>query len=88
MTLPREPAPCQPLVRLPAFAHNDPRIAGSSLAVFSGYRFVRRAAELRLPIVVLNRGATRADRFAELKLEGACGALLARAVSLLEPSGG
>ena len=58
-------------------------VVGSSLTVFSGYRFVRRAAELGKPIVVLNSGTTRADRFAELKLEGSCGALLADALQRL-----
>ncbi|MEY4550793.1 MAG: hypothetical protein RL685_6988 [Pseudomonadota bacterium] len=58
-------------------------VVGSSLAVFSGYRFVRRAAELSKPIVVVNSGATRADTLAELKLGGSCGALLSAAVQLL-----
>ena len=34
---------------------------GTSLAVFSALRFVRRAAEDGVPICVLNRGPTRAD---------------------------
>lgn len=41
-------------------------VAGSSLAVFSGFRFARRAAERGLPVLVLNRGPTRADPFAAL----------------------
>ena len=36
-------------------------IVGSSLTVFSGFRFVKLAAERRIPIAVLNRGATRAN---------------------------
>ena len=59
-------------------------VVGSSLMVFSGYRFVRRAAEAGKPIVVINRGVTRADPFAKLKIEGACGALLHAAVTSLE----
>ena len=62
-------------------------VVGSSLAVFSGYRFVRRAADLGKPIVVLNSGTTRGDRFAELKLGGSCGALLAGAVQRLVSRG-
>jgi NAD-dependent SIR2 family protein deacetylase len=58
-------------------------VVGSSLAVFSGYRFVRRAAEQNKPIVVVNSGTTRADRLAQLKLGGSCGALLTAAVQLL-----
>src|SRR5262249_107600 len=33
-------------------------VAGSSLAVFSGYRFVRRAAERGVPVAIVNHGAT------------------------------
>ena len=62
-------------------------VVGSSLTVFSGYRFVRRAADLGKPIVVLNSGVTRGDRFAELKLEGSCGALLSGALELLGSKG-
>lgn len=62
-------------------------VVGSSLTVFSGYRFVRRAADLGKPIVVLNSGVTRGDRFAELKLEGSCGALLSGALQLLGSKG-
>jgi NAD-dependent SIR2 family protein deacetylase len=59
-------------------------VVGSSLMVFSGYRFARRAAELGKPVVVLNQGLTRADALAALKLEGECGALLDAAVAQLE----
>jgi NAD-dependent SIR2 family protein deacetylase len=60
-------------------------VVGSSLAVFSGYRFVRRAAQLNKPIVVVNSGTTRADGLAQLKLGGSCGAVLSAAVRLLAP---
>jgi NAD-dependent SIR2 family protein deacetylase len=62
-------------------------VVGSSLMVFSGYRFARRAAELGKPVVVLNQGLTRADALAALKLEGECGTLLDAAVSQLERAG-
>ncbi|WP_435768476.1 Sir2 family NAD-dependent protein deacetylase [Nocardioides sp. SYSU DS0651] len=39
-------------------------VAGSSLTVMSGLRFVRRAAQLGVPVVILNRGATRGDALA------------------------
>jgi NAD-dependent SIR2 family protein deacetylase len=39
-------------------------VAGSSLAVMSGFRFVRRAAKAGTPVVIVNRGATRADDLA------------------------
>ena len=59
-------------------------VVGSSLMVFSGYRFVRRAAESGIPVVIINNGLTRADAIAALKLEGECGALLDAAVACLE----
>ena len=36
-------------------------VTGSSLAVFSGYRFVIRAMENDTPVAIINRGPTRAD---------------------------
>lgn len=52
-------------------------VAGSSLTVFSGYRFVRHAAALGTPIAIVNRGATRADDLATVKIDGGCSELLA-----------
>ena len=43
-------------------------VAGSSLTVMSGLRFVRRAAKAALPIVIINRGPTRGDALAALTL--------------------
>jgi NAD-dependent SIR2 family protein deacetylase len=53
-------------------------IVGSSLLVFSGFRFARAAARLGVPIAVINRGRTRADELAELRLDGNAGELLER----------
>ena len=58
-------------------------VAGSSLMVYSGYRFVRLAHEAGLPIALVNRGRTRADDLAELKIEAEVGATLAAAVAAL-----
>jgi NAD-dependent SIR2 family protein deacetylase len=44
-------------------------VVGSSLTVMSGFRFVRHAARLGVPVVIVNRGATRADDLATVKLE-------------------
>ena len=60
-------------------------VVGSSLMVFSGYRFVRRAAEVGKPVVIINNGLTRADAIAALKLEGECGAVLGAAIDRLQP---
>lgn len=43
-------------------------VAGTSLAVMSGLRFVRRAAKDGYPIVIINRGLTRGDELASLRL--------------------
>ncbi len=54
-------------------------VAGSSLMVFSGYRFAKLASEAGKPIVIVNDGLTRADELADLKLEGDCGDVLTTA---------
>ncbi|MFZ1175297.1 MAG: NAD-dependent deacetylase [Mycobacterium sp.] len=51
-------------------------VAGSSLTVFSGYRFVRHAAALGIPIAIVNRGSTRGDDLATVKVDGGCSELL------------
>ncbi len=43
-------------------------VLGSSLAVMSGFRFVRRATKRGVPVVVVTRGPTRADELPILKL--------------------
>lgn len=55
-------------------------VAGSSLMVYSGFRFARMAREAGLPLAILNRGLTRADDLATLRLDGDCGTLLAGAL--------
>jgi NAD-dependent SIR2 family protein deacetylase len=52
-------------------------VCGTSLAVFSGYRFVRRAAERRIPVVIVNRGPVRGEDVAALKIDASTGATLA-----------
>ncbi len=54
-------------------------VAGSSLMVYSGFRFVRQAYDLRLPIAIVNRGRTRGDELAQLKVEGDVGTVLTQA---------
>ena len=44
-------------------------VIGSSLQVYSGYRFVKYARELGLPIVIINRGITRGDELASAKFD-------------------
>ena len=52
-------------------------VAGSSLTVHSGYRFVRHAATLGIPIAIINRGRTRGDDLATVKIDNGCSAMLA-----------
>lgn len=59
-------------------------VAGSSLTVFSGRRFIYRAQEQGVPVAVVNMGPTRADEVAAVKVEGRLGTVLpALADSLL-----
>jgi len=51
-------------------------VVGSSLTVFSGYRFVRRAAERAVPVAILNRGPTRGDDHAALRVDARAGETL------------
>jgi NAD-dependent SIR2 family protein deacetylase len=51
-------------------------VVGSSLMVFSGFRFVREAAKRGQPVAAINHGRTRADELLTLKLEADCGELL------------
>lgn len=47
-------------------------VVGSSLTVQSGLRFVRRAHALDFPVVIINRGVTRGDALADLRLHAGC----------------
>jgi NAD-dependent SIR2 family protein deacetylase len=53
-------------------------VAGSSLMVWSGYRFVRLARERGLPIAIVNLGRTRADELADVRVRAHCGEALTR----------
>ncbi|XP_015920074.1 NAD-dependent protein deacylase Sirt4 [Parasteatoda tepidariorum] len=48
-------------------------VLGSSLQVYSGYRFLSAASELKKKICIVNIGPTRADEIADLKLSVRCG---------------
>jgi NAD-dependent SIR2 family protein deacetylase len=51
-------------------------VVGSSLMVFSGYRFARRAAEQDKPVAIVNKGRTRADDVASVKVSADCADVL------------
>ena len=61
-------------------------VAGSSLTVFSGYRFVRHAAALGIPVAIVNRGPTRGDELATVKVQAGCSELLTLLVEELCPA--
>lgn len=58
-------------------------VVGTSLTVFSGFRFVRRARERGMPVIIVNLGETRGDPLATVKLDApAADVLLALAGAL------
>ena len=51
-------------------------VVGSSLAVYSGYRFVQRARRENKPVGIVNLGVTRGDVIARVKVQGRTGEVL------------
>jgi len=51
-------------------------VIGSSLYVFSAFRFINQAVEKKIPIGILNIGTTRGDSVADLKIEVKSGDVL------------
>jgi NAD-dependent SIR2 family protein deacetylase len=56
-------------------------VLGSSLTVLSGFRFVRHAASLGVPVAIVNQGATRGDALADTVLDAPLGDTLTALVS-------
>lgn len=52
-------------------------VLGSSLTVMSGLRFARRAAADGIDVVIVNRGPTRGDPLATIKIDAGCAETLA-----------
>ena len=61
-------------------------VTGSSLAVYSGRRFIDRAARDGVPIAIVNRGPTRADEVAAVKVDGTLGVILPELAEALDAS--
>src|SRR5262245_60403542 len=60
-----------------AIEHSDAMlVVGSSLMVYSGYRFVAAAADAGKPIAAINLGRTRADDLLTLKITDRCATAL------------
>ena len=51
-------------------------VLGSSLTVMSGFRYVRHAAKLQAPVVIVNQGPTRGDAYAAANLDVPLGQVL------------
>lgn len=60
-------------------------VAGSSLVVNSGIRLVERALRKHIPLVIINRGTTKADRRADVKLDGGASIILCDLLERLTP---
>jgi NAD-dependent SIR2 family protein deacetylase len=60
-------------------------VLGSSLAVMSGLRFVKRAAGLGRPVAIVNQGWTRGDEHAAVRLDAPLGATLTALVGAAAP---
>lgn len=58
-------------------------VLGSSLHVYSGRRFVVRAAERGIPVAVVNQGPTRADDDAQVRIDAPLGSTLSTLVAHL-----
>lgn len=58
-------------------------VAGSSLTVYSGFRFVRRAVARGVPVVIVNLGPTRGDPLATVCVDAPLGATLPALVRAL-----
>jgi NAD-dependent SIR2 family protein deacetylase len=62
-------------------------VLGSSLTVMSGYRFVRHAARLGIPVAIINQGTTRGDAVGSLVLDAPLGATLTALAARCCPAG-
>jgi NAD-dependent SIR2 family protein deacetylase len=61
-------------------------VVGSSLMVYSGFRFAQQAHRQGKPLVVINRGVTRADALLDLKMDEDCGAVLEALLGAAAPA--
>jgi NAD-dependent SIR2 family protein deacetylase len=59
-------------------------VLGSSLTVMSGFRYVRHAAKLGLPVVIVNQGPTRGDTYATATLGAPLGQVLTTLVDSIQ----
>lgn len=60
-------------------------VVGSSLAVFSGFRFVKRAREHGKTVAIVNLGESRGDPLADLVVQGRAGEVMPALLARLTP---
>jgi NAD-dependent SIR2 family protein deacetylase len=58
-------------------------VAGSSLMVNSGFRLVDQARRARMPVVIINRGTTKADGVADIRIDAGTSEVLLALASRL-----
>ena len=58
-------------------------VLGSSLTVMSGFRYVRHAAKVPVPVVIVNQGVTRGDAYAAATVDAPLGQVLTDLVTAL-----
>lgn len=85
--------PARTAIALDRMEHADALlVVGSSLMVYSGFRFCRMAQAAGKPIAAINLGRTRADDLLDIKIEDSAERILPLALDLLnrglEPAGG
>ncbi|MGA2615416.1 MAG: NAD-dependent protein deacetylase [Spirochaetia bacterium] len=61
-------------------------VVGSSLTVYSGYRFVVQASQESKPIAIINIGPSRGDPLAAVRVEAALGEALPLLASMIDHS--
>lgn len=62
-------------------------VTGSSLTVYSGFRFVRGAVESEQPVGIVNLGETRGTPLSSVHVDGKTGRVLPRLATALNPCG-
>ena len=63
-------------------------VVGSSLMVYSGFRFTEHAHRAGKPVIAVNLGRTRADHLLAAKVEQDCDAFLAELCAAVQPQAG
>jgi len=63
-------------------------VVGSSLMVYSGFRFVRAAHRAGIPVAAINRGKTRADEILSFSIKQDCATVLSSVLENIDTDAG